>query len=125
MEPDVLLEANIILSNIIESSDPYEKVTIILKIIPIECFDEAFRFFSEKDQKIILECLDKPTKVFSIETAMVTQEFIRLNNLMRYLKTGTQHPEEILRAFQKYTSRNPRKISNMLYETWLKERKED
>lgn len=119
MDPDALNEAGSILSEIIDSRDPHDKVAIILKIIPIESFDEAFRFFSPEDQKKILRALDNAGRVCSIETCMVVYEFIRKNDLMRFLKTSTQLPEEIVTVFQKYTAKNPRKISNLLYKTWL------
>lgn len=119
MEPDALNEAGNILSGIIDSRDPYDKVAIVLKLIPIESFDEAFRFFSSGDQKKILRSLDNAGKVCSIETCMVVYEFLRKNDLMRFLKTSTQLPEEILTVFQKYAAKNPRKISNYLFDTWL------
>ena len=125
MDSDILKEAGSILSGIIDSRDRYLKVAIVLKMIPIESFDEAFRFFSNEDQQKILQSLDKPGKICSIESCMVVYEFLRKNDLMRFLKTSTQLPEEILAVFQKYAAKHPRKISGLLYDTWLKGKGEE
>jgi hypothetical protein len=119
MNPDILKKASDILSNMIEAKDSFEKIAVILKVIPIDCFDEAFRFFDTDDQQMILEALETEIRINSIETMMVVEEFIKLNDLGRFLKANTVGIEETLTAFQKYAGKNPRKISQMLVQTWL------
>jgi len=119
MEPDVLKMAGNILSEMLNDMDPYEKISVILKMVPIESFDEVFRFFSEEDQKSLLEALELETHVSSIETTMLLNEFIKRNELEALLNVSSLKPDEIKVAFQKYAGKNPRKVSMMLRETWL------
>lgn len=121
MEPDILKKAGQIVGGIIESRDPYQKIAILLKVIPIECFDEAFRFFHPSDRKKITKALETKVCVNSVETKLIVQEFIRKNDLDRFLKTATRAPEETLAAFQKFSGKNPRKIGQMMEDTWLSE----
>jgi hypothetical protein len=118
----VLNELNGILSDIIESKDAYEKISIILKVVPLESFEETFRYFSKRDQERILEAMDIPVKLNSIETIMIVREFIEHNDLIRFLKTSTNLPDEVVSAFQRYAGEHPRKISEMLRTTWLKKK---
>jgi stalled ribosome rescue protein Dom34 len=119
MDSEIIRHAGAILCDIIESKDAYDKIATILKVIPIESFDEAFRFFTGDDQKKLLDAMEKTIKINSIETLMIVDEFIRKNDLQRYLKTTTMNFEETLQAFQKYSSKHPRQISMMLAQTWL------
>ena len=118
----VLNELNGILSGIIQSRDAYEKISIILKIVPLESFDETFRYFPRRDQEKILEAMDIPVKLNSIDTIMIVKEFIEHNDLKRFLKSSTNMPDEVVSSFQRYAGEHPRKISELLRSTWLKKK---
>lgn len=121
MDPDILKEASNIVSDLIKGKDAYEKIAIVLKVIPLESFDEAFRFFTTTDRELIQKSLERKVSVNSVETKLVVEEFIKRNNLLRYLKTTTLSSEETFAAFQKFAGKNPRKVSQMLEATWLDE----
>ncbi|MCE1245098.1 MAG: hypothetical protein LWY06_00470 [Firmicutes bacterium] len=118
----VLNELNGILSGIIDSRDAFEKIAIILKIIPLESFEETFRYFPKRDQEQILEAMDIPIKLNAIDTVMIVREFVDKSDLTRFLKLKTNMPDEIVSSFQKYAGEHPRKISELLRSTWLKKK---
>jgi hypothetical protein len=121
MNRNVLNQAGKILADVVDAKDPYEKVAIILKVIPIESFDEAFRFFDALEQRDILDAMEVKISVNSVETLMVVSEFVKKADLHRFLKTSTASSEETFSAFQKFAGKNPRRISSLLKAIWLDE----
>lgn len=123
MEEDIIKKADDIIDRIVESSSGHEKIAMVLRVMPTECFDEAFRYFSREDQKKILQALEEKSssEVNTVESMIVVREFITRNNLDRYLKTTTLSTEEALQAFQRYAAKHPRQISKFLSETWLEQ----
>lgn len=119
MEPNIFSQARDIVSNLVQSKSPQEKIALVLKAMPVESFDDAFRSFSTNDRQEILEAMETPARVGSFESVIIINQFVEKNGLFRFLKTVTRDPLEIMAAFQKYAAEHPRKIGELLEKTWL------
>jgi len=119
---DPIREASNIVKSFVARSKPLQKAAILLNSLSPEVTVEVSRGFTEREIKGLLPEMTRLPYANSIETVAIISEFFHIHRLWPSVGGSLTESEEILRALERWASRNPRRLAKLLKESWLSPR---
>jgi flagellar motor switch protein FliG len=119
MAREIVSEASNVVKSYAARSKPLQKAAILLNSLSPEVTVEVSRGLTEREIKGLLPEMTRLPHSNSIETVAIVNEFFHIHRLWAVVGGQLSDSQEILRALERWASRNPRRLAKLLKESWL------
>jgi hypothetical protein len=119
---DAVREASNIVKGFVARSKPLQKAAILLNALSPEVTVEVSRGLTEREIRGLLPEMTRQPYANSIETVVIINEFFHIHRLWTSVGGPLEDSSEILRALERWATRNPRRLARLLKESWLSPR---
>jgi flagellar motor switch protein FliG len=122
MPREAISEAAQIVKSYVAKAKPLQKAAILLNCLTPEVTVEVSRGLSEREIKTLMPEMERLPYSNSIESVAVINEFFHIHRLWPAVGGVMSDSQDILRALEKWSARNPRRLAKLLKESWLSPR---